>query len=144
MKRVLSILAAAAVAVGGACVTAGPADAATHGAKGRLNLYEDTGYRGHVESRLNYDSTFYNDKYGVRRHSFNDAASSISNRTSSYWKLYRDTNYKGPWVCIAPGDQFSSLKGPFPGISGGSRSDWISSVDKLTASEAYSCQGHTL
>ena len=143
MRKILTIVAAGAFTLAGVCVATVPADAATHGTNGRLNLYEDTGYAGHVESRASYDANFYNDTYGVPKHSFNDAASSISNRTSSYWKLYRDTNYKGPWVCIAPGDQFSSLKGPFPdGI--GNHNDWISSVDKLTAAQARSCDGHTL
>ena len=124
---------AAAVAVTAMTAVGSPAHAATVGYAGNLNLWEDSSYRGHLEHRTSYDANFGNDKYGTAPvHSFNDGASSISNRTSSYWKLFRDKNYQGPAVCLRPGSQVSNLK--THGIG-----DWISSAKKYGAGKPSGC-----
>ena len=132
MKKISTSLcgALAAVALIG---TAAPASAATHGYAKKMNFYEDTSYRGHLEARASFDADFGNDKYGspfVR--SFNDGASSLSNRTGRYWKVFRDRNYNGPAVCIKPGSQVANLK--TYGIG-----DWISSTKMYGTSKPSGC-----
>ncbi len=106
------------------------------GVSGALNLYDDQDYSDTRQVRYSYDSNFGND-------GFNDKASSLSNRTGYYWKLYSHSDYDGRGYCIRPYSKvpnlkyayYSSLAGEWWGFG-----DVISSVKKMTTSSS-SCDG---
>jgi hypothetical protein len=132
-RHVLMALATAAIVGLVGLLAASPAAAAAHGYANKLNMYEDHGYKGHLEARTSYDRNLGNDQYGSLDHSFNDAASSVSNRTGAWWRLYRDKGaLTGPYACIRPRSQVSDLKTYKIG-------DWISSVKKGSASKPSGC-----
>jgi hypothetical protein len=102
------------------------------GTSGALNLWDDTGYTDTHQVRYNYDSNFGND-------GFNDKASSLSNRTAYYWKLYSNRDYEGYGYCIRPYSKVPNLKSAYYSTLAGewwSFNDVISSVKKMTTSSS--------
>jgi Peptidase inhibitor family I36 len=134
-RRALAGAGLTVVALVGVVAPAPMASAAAHGYASKLNLWENESYGGHLESRTSYDSDFHNDKYKTRLqqlHSFNDAASSLSNRSSYWWKLFKDTKYHSTVVCIRPNSHVADLR-PYH------VDDWISSVKRISKAKPSGC-----
>jgi hypothetical protein len=109
------------------------------GTAGALNLWDDIGYSDTHQVRYSYDSNFGND-------GFNDKASSLSNRTGYYWKLYSNRDYDGYGYCIRPYSKVQNLKVAYYSTLSGewwSFNDRISSVKKMTTSSS-SCDSFRL
>ncbi|MCW3011386.1 MAG: hypothetical protein JWO90_1790 [Solirubrobacterales bacterium] len=119
-RALTSVLTAGTVALAG-LAAAGPAQAADS-----VKLCTDDGYKGKCLTRTSYDSNFYNDVYCTRSNRdvakpldctwrdggasrFEDKVSSVSNRTSRWWKLYEDRSYGGYVLCLRPGGYDANL-----------------------------------
>jgi hypothetical protein len=98
------LLAATLVAV----APTSPASAVA-GNAGYLNLWQDHGYGGHLEYRKSYDKNFGNDECCGFLRTFDDRASSMTNRTGNYWFVHRDSNMQGPYFCIRPYSKIYNL-----------------------------------
>jgi hypothetical protein len=79
-----------------------PLSTSTPGTIGYLNLWWDANYSGLHIQRSCCDSNLRDD-------GFNNVASSVVNRTASYWMLYDYTGYGGARVCIRPFSHVSNL-----------------------------------
>ncbi|GGD12517.1 peptidase inhibitor family I36 protein [Nocardioides daphniae] len=85
-------------------VGAVPAQAA--GPSNRLYICASDNYTPTCLERASYDSDFHNDpcdlSCGIYDTTFGDDASSVSNNTGDWWKLFKDKDYKGHTVCLRP------------------------------------------
>jgi Peptidase inhibitor family I36 len=95
------------------------------GTSGCMNLWDDNGFSDTHLARTDHDSTFKND-------GFNDKASSLVNKTGSYWRIYEDTGYEGYSVCIRPHSHITNLKDHW--AINGSWGDHISSMKRISSS----------
>ena len=95
-----------------------------------MNLWDDNGFSDRHLARKDHDSSLKND-------SFNDKASSLVNKTGSYWRIYEDTGYEGYSVCIRPHSHITNLKDHWALI--GSWADRISSMKRISGSQVDYC-----
>ncbi|MFD8723501.1 peptidase inhibitor family I36 protein [Streptomyces sp. NPDC059629] len=112
--RALTLLPAAALAVGGALVSTAPANAAASACpSGQLCLFSNTDFGGQMSilpkngnqpSVANLANYKYPYGSGV-----NDTASSLVNNTGTVTFLYEDINHGGKYVGVADGEFLSNL-----------------------------------
>lgn len=102
------------------------------GEKYHMNLWDDNGFDDRRVSRETHDSTFKNDN-------FNDKASSLVNKTSSYWAIYEDTGYEGYFACVRPHSHVTNLKDHDALI--GTWGDRISSMERINVNRCGSFIG---
>lgn len=130
----LMIRGAAAALLGGAVLATAPAamasDAQFPGSAGKLTMWEDDSYKGHVESRASYDTNFSND-------AFDDQLSSFVNKTGNWWILYEDNTYGGAKVCVKPHSHDANIGGDTK------YEDDISSVKMFGTSKPSGCTDTT-
>lgn len=145
-RSIASLLAVGTVAVAG-LAGAAPAQAAND-----LKVCADDDGKGKCLYRSGYDSNFANDLYCQRSlktvqdrrdcrnpftdggvADFEDKTSSVSNRTSKWWKLYEDRGYGGYVLCLRPGGYDSNLGNNTP------QEDDISSVKIQGTSQPRGC-----
>lgn len=140
MKHVASALVGAVlVAASSVVVLTAPAQAAYPGYSGQLNMWQHDGYKGQMESRVNYDSNLGNDSCPGcdpgPGGNFNDDMSSFVNKTKYWWIIYVDTGMHATssahfnFFCVRPNSHDADL-----GNNGFSYlEDEISSVKRLSA-----------
>lgn len=105
-SRVFSVATAAALALGGAALSATPANAAASDCgSGQVCLYKDYDYNGSmlVVAYLGLPD------HDLKDDGFNDVTSSVINNSSSSIRLYQDVWYSGKYIQVNAGERIANL-----------------------------------
>ncbi|WP_030024358.1 peptidase inhibitor family I36 protein [Streptomyces monomycini] len=78
-------------------------------ARGALWLYQNSHYKGGKKKITSKDANFRNNYFSNGK-SLNDRVSSVKNRSSKAWRLYKDAGYHGPSTKILPNHQLFNLR----------------------------------
>ncbi|OKH99035.1 hypothetical protein A6A06_25925 [Streptomyces sp. CB02923] len=78
-------------------------------AGGALWLYQNSHYKGGKKKITSKDANFKNNYFDNGK-SLNDRVSSVKNRSSKAWRLYKNAGYHGPSTKILPDHQLFNLR----------------------------------
>lgn len=78
-------------------------------ARGALWLYQNSHYKGGKKKITHKDANFKNNYFDNGK-SLNDRVSSVKNRSTKAWRLYKDAGYHGPSTKILPDHQLFNLR----------------------------------